>query len=141
MVPRADIDPLDLPYYTLRYDEAERWLEAQWRGFVKQEEARQGAEAYLRFTTPLRCPYLLNDNSRLQGPWFEGLDWLREIWMPAAVHLGLRYVAHVQQADRYHDVLLLSGACALPFELQIFRDPADAQQWLSQMRDETPARA
>jgi hypothetical protein len=42
---------------------------------------------------------LLNDNSQLTGPWFESTDWLAHVWLPQAEHLGLRYVAHVVQAD------------------------------------------
>ena len=50
--------------------------------------------------------------------------------MPQAARLGLRYVAHVVQADRHSDILPRQLAVALPFELQIFQDLDDAQQWL-----------
>jgi hypothetical protein len=58
-----------------------------------------GAEAYLFHAVQTPSAMLLNDNSQLTGPWFESTDWLAHVWLPQAEHLGLRYVAHVVQAD------------------------------------------
>jgi len=134
MLATTSADLLDNNTYTLTYNEAEWWLGVAWRGFVNAVDAQRGAEAYLQFASQHPSPYLLNDNSQLQGPWFESLDWLRDVWMPHATRLGLRYVAHVVQANKHHDVLLLSGVCQLPVDLQIFREVEDAQAWLQHMR-------
>lgn len=56
------------------------------------------------------------------------------MWKPQAVRLGLRYVAHVIQADRRFDVLTERLPGSLPFELQIFQDVAQAQHWLRRCR-------
>ncbi len=65
---------------------------------------------------------------------FESLEWLVDVWIPRATQLGLRYVAHVVQAEQHHDVLTARLDGAASFELQIFQDPADAWQWLGEMR-------
>lgn len=119
---------------TLTYNKIDWWLQVNWHGFVSPLDAQRGAAAYLQAAEQQPSPYLLNDNSQLHGPWFESLDWLREVWMPHATRLGLRYVAHVVQANKHHDVLLLSGVCQLPVDLQIFREVEDAQAWLRHMR-------
>lgn len=125
-----NIDPHDHSSCSLRYDEVEHWLSATWRGYIDPEEAMRGAEAYLLHAAHTPSARLLNDNSQLLGPWFESTDWLAQVWLPQAARLGLRYVAHVVQADLHHDTLSLLGPKALPFELQIFDRVADAQQWL-----------
>jgi hypothetical protein len=117
---------------TLDFDEPNGWLRATWRGFIDTEEANRGAEGYLAQLANLRNPYLLNDNTGLHGPWFDSLDWLMRIWAPQAARMGLRYVAHVVQADTKHDTITeapLNPAACL-FELQLFDSVAVAEEWL-----------
>jgi hypothetical protein len=111
----------------LSYEQEHDWLRATWRRYVDPEEARRGAEVYLQHAASRPCPLLLNDNSELRGPWFDSLDWLAEVWVPQASRLGLRYVAHVLQADRQSDSISARKPASVPFELQIFHHLADAQ--------------
>jgi hypothetical protein len=127
-------DPADHSFCALSYDETEAWLRATWQGYVDPLEAREGAEAYLRRAAHQPSALLLNDNAQLRGPWFDSLDWLSEVWVPQAARLGLRYVAHIVQADRATDTISAHAPMSLPFELQIFHDLAAAQQWLRQCR-------
>jgi len=119
---------------TLTFDEAAGWLRATWRGFVDTEEALRGATNYLDFLAHLRCPYLLNDNAGLQGPWFDSVEWLNQVWVPKAVQMGLRYVAHVVQADTLFDSVSANfrGPQVGGLELQIFQHVAEAEAWLRQ---------
>jgi hypothetical protein len=132
MLLNLNTDPRDHSSCALSYNEAEGWIEGVWQGYVDQTEAMQGAEAYLQHAITRPSPFLLNDNSKLQGPWFESLDWLLDVWTPQAARLGLRYVAHIVQADQHHDIfterLLRTGT--LPYELQLFQNGADARAWL-----------
>jgi hypothetical protein len=117
---------------TLTFEEADQWLRATWRGFIDQEEAFRGADNYLKQLADIRCPYLLNDNTALHGPWFDSVDWLMRIWAPQAARMGLRYVAHVVQADTKHDTITtepLNPAACL-FNLQFFDNVAEASEWL-----------
>jgi len=116
----------------LFYEKAEGWLRATWAGHVGTEEALRGGHNYLQQVGPLHCLYLLNDNLALRGPWFDSLEWLRSVWLPQAQLLGLRYVAHVVQANTRSDILTLHS---LPsqigeLELQLFDDVASAEDWL-----------
>jgi hypothetical protein len=119
-------------HYTLSLAPADGWLHATWSGQVTPEDAMSGALDYLTHVGPIRCAYLLNDNTSLRGPWFTSLKWLERVWLPQAIDLGLRYIAHVVQADTHHDILTLF--CSVPitdvFELQLFDDVASAQEWL-----------
>lgn len=134
MLLNQNSDQRDRSTCTLSYNESERWLQAVWQGYVDPLEAQRGAEAYLHHAAQTPSPYLLNDNSQLRGPWFDSLEWLADIWVPQAAQLGLRYVAHILQADRHSDIIPRQLPASLPFELQVFRQVADAQQWLRQCR-------
>ncbi len=117
---------------TLTFEEPNQWLRATWRGFVDPDEAQRGASGYLVNAAPFHCPYLLNDNVALMGPWFDSVEWLERVWLPHALRLGLRYVAHVVQADTHADVLSLTFPKHLvgALELQIFEHVAEAEDWL-----------
>lgn len=127
-------DPRDHSSCALFYDETEHWLCATWRGYVDPVEAMHGAEAYLAHAIQTPSAMLLNDNSQLTGPWFESTDWLAHVWLPQAERLGLRYVAHVVQADQHDDIVTSLKPTNLPFELQIFHELAQAQHWLRECR-------
>ncbi|WP_139925461.1 hypothetical protein [Hymenobacter sp. DG01] len=121
---------------TLDYDEANGWLRATWLGHVEPREAYNGAARYLQALQNVRCPYLLNDNSQLSGPWFDSVEWLRTVWLPRALHMGLRYVAHVAQPHDLLDEAASMGRTLLEgqLHLQVFDDVASAEEWLHQMQ-------
>ena len=124
-------DPTDGSSCTLEFDEQNQWLRAIWRGFVDNGEATRGAENYLRKMQQYPCPYLLNDNVQIQGPWFDSLDWLQRTWAPEAAQLGLRCVAHVTR--RLRDELAtirLYQPFASQFEIQLFNNIPEAEDWL-----------
>lgn len=134
MLLNTNADPRDHSSCSLSYDELEHWLCATWRGYVDPIEALHGAEAYLVHAAHTPAALLLNDNSQLTGPWFESIDWLAHVWVPQAERLGLRYVAHVVQADQRYDIITLLKPIRLPFDLQIFDELSDAQRWLRECR-------
>ncbi|QJX46094.1 hypothetical protein HMJ29_03715 [Hymenobacter taeanensis] len=120
----------------LEFNEEEGWLRAIWLGHVDPMEAYNGAEMFLSTMQNLHCPYLLNDNSRLSGPWFDSVEWLRSVWMPRALHLGLRYIAHVVQPHDLLDQAATLGDCSPNDELrlQLFDDVPTAEEWLRSVR-------
>ncbi len=119
----------------LSYEKVDGWLRATWAGYVNAADAQTGATTYLEQVGPMHCLYLLNDNVDLQGPWFDSTRWLQLTWLPQAQRLGLRYVAHVVQADTRLDILTLRTAPQRQrlldaLELQFFYDVAAAEEWL-----------
>jgi hypothetical protein len=123
---------LDGSRCTLTFEEPDGWLRATWRGFIDADEALRGAENYLAHAGDFPTACLLNDNTALHGPWFNSLDWLEHVWFPSALKLGLRYVAHVVQADTRTDILTLSFPNPLVgvLDLQLFDRVTDAEAWL-----------
>jgi len=117
---------------TLIFEESEQWFRATWRGYIDPAEAMRGATTYLNLAMDIPCSCLLNDNSALQGPWFDTVEWLERAWLPHAHRLGLRYIAHVVQADTHTDILTLSFPSSIrgQVELQLFHHVAEAEEWL-----------
>ncbi|MFD2784376.1 hypothetical protein [Hymenobacter rubripertinctus] len=119
-------------YCRLRYEPQKQWLRVTWAGYVGSEYAREGALASLQMLRELPCPYLLNDNSQLEGPWFDSLFWLAQEWGPAAAAAGLQYVAHVVRVGTFANTFLLTPTHQLfnKFEIQIFDSAQEATEWL-----------
>jgi hypothetical protein len=119
-------------YCRAEYNETDHWLHATWKGVVTTPDGQRGAANMLQQLHLSQVPYLLNDNSLVQGPWFDSVDWLQRIWAPQAERLGLRYVAHVLQPHTEDDLglLLQHNPFAGKFELQFFTNLADATSWL-----------
>jgi len=123
-------------FCTTDYIAAERWLRTTWQGFVSPADAEQGAQSALEPLDISDVHYLLNDNSQLQGPWFDSIDWLQRVWAPQAARLGIRYVAHVLQP---HTEAALNNVLARDpfmgqFELQLFSTVDEATAWLRDCR-------
>lgn len=117
----------------------EHWLRTTWQGFVAPADAEQGAQAALEPLQSGPIAYLLNDNSQIQGPWFDSVRWLQNVWAPQAAQLGLRYVAHVAQPYTEDDLeaVLLRNPFENLFEVQIFSAVEDAATWLRDCRRQT----
>jgi hypothetical protein len=119
-------------YCQLTFEQPQGWLRATWVGQINTHDAMSGARNYLAQAAPFHCPYLLNDNEALRGPWFDSIEWLERAWLPQALHLDLRYIAHVVQADTHSDILTLTNPTSVAgqLELQFFDDVASAEEWL-----------
>lgn len=117
---------------TLIYDEANHWLRATWRGYIDPDEAMRGAENYLAHAGPFHCACLLNDNATLRGPWFDSIEWLEQVWVPRALELGLRFIAHIVPSDARNDILTVTFPQPVTgrIELQIFYQVGEAEKWL-----------
>jgi hypothetical protein len=92
----------------LSYEESPQWLPATWSGLIGNQEAMRGALNYLDNVAAYPSPFLLNKNLALHGPWFNSAEWLEHAWLPQARRLGLRYIAHVGQANKGADMLTLT---------------------------------
>lgn len=130
--PRIVRHPSGQAYCTTEYVPADHWLRTTWRGFISPADAEQGALALLDMLQygPIDC--LLNDNSLVQGPWFDSISWLQQIWVPQATRLGLRHVAHVAQPHTEADLgaLLVREPFGNLFDVQLFTDLDEATDWL-----------
>ncbi|SDX61203.1 hypothetical protein [Hymenobacter psychrophilus] len=114
----------------------EQQLTVSWHGQVTGPLAYEGAQAALDILRQHPCCCLLNDNTDLQGPWFDSLLWLAQRWAPAAAAAGVQYVAHVVRAGTLATTFLGAPTHHLftQFEIQIFDLLTEANDWLASCR-------
>ena len=132
MIERLLSAPGSPDYCQLQYNSKRQWLRVTWAGYVGADYAREGALVSLEMLRELHCPYLLNDNSQLEGPWFDSLLWLAQEWGPAAAATGLQYVAHVVRHGTFASTFIATPSHQLftKFEIQIFDNLSEATEWL-----------
>lgn len=120
------------PYCITECRPTDGWLQTTWLGFVSPADAEAGAQAALEPLCQGPVAGLLNDNSAIKGPWFDSISWLRHVWAPQAVRLGLRYIAHVAQPHTEADlgILFSRNPFSENIDLQIFTNVEDASDWL-----------
>ena len=122
-------------YYTAEYDEVNQWLYSNWTGYVTTAEVKQACETVLETIVKRKVTRLLNDNSALEGSWDEANEWIAQSWMPRALAGGLKRFAHVASPDVFGALSAEAMSTRVPevgFELRIFGNRSQAQNWLSQ---------
>ena len=123
-------------FCTTDYEEANNWVRTTWKGYVTAQDGEGGARETLDLLGISHAPFLLNDNSQIEGPWFDSVEWLERVWGPQAKRLGLKAVAHVMQADPNTrlDAATLDNPFADLFELQLFTSVSEAEIWLREFQ-------
>lgn len=120
-------------YLTIYYDGQNKWVYNDWSGYVSPENVKQGSLAVLEAIKQYKASCGLNDNRNLVGRWDDSLEWIGQVWIPAAAKAGLRYYAHVANEDAF---AAASSADMLNrvqgrFEMRIFEDIDTARDWLT----------
>ncbi|RZK15380.1 MAG: STAS/SEC14 domain-containing protein [Hymenobacter sp.] len=124
--------PTGKVYLSIHQPDRDPWVHADWTGYPTSGNVATGALAYLDWLQKQRLRAVLNDNRHLVGRWDSSLDWLEREWVPHAVQCGLRYWAHLDNAD----AMSADSAAALrarikgQFEVAMFSDQAAAEKWL-----------
>lgn len=124
----------DKVYLTISYDHANRWVYNNWIGYQTYTGIIAGADACLHPLGQFNCPYLLNDNRQVVGPWDHAVEWIVTNWAPRAIAQGLTHFAQVVSPDS----LAATSAEAMHLgiggrlQMRMFGDIEEAQAWLRQ---------
>lgn len=119
-------------FLTIEFDAPNQWVYANWLGYQTRANIIQGADIYLEVLAECNCPYLLNDNSLVAGPWSQNTEWLTTDWTPRAIAQGLTHFAHVISPE---SLARLSGEnlqnrISSFFQMQTFDKLDKAKEWL-----------
>ncbi|MBT9394251.1 STAS/SEC14 domain-containing protein [Hymenobacter sp. NST-14] len=123
-------------YLTIEYNPASEWVYNNWVGYQTYTGIVAGADACL---APLRehaCPYLLNDNRQVLGPWDHAVEWIVTDWAPRAIAQGLTHFAHVVSPESLAAISAEAMHIGIGGKLQMkmFGDIDEAADWLRQAR-------
>ncbi|QIX59691.1 hypothetical protein HER32_00175 [Hymenobacter sp. BT18] len=121
-------------YLTVQHDHGNQWLYNNWQGLLTTDTVMQGCEGVLRALEATGCTYILNDNRGVIGSWNQANDWIEQHWMPQALAGGLTRFAHVVAPGIFGQASAeaMHQRVGSRFEMRLFQDIEDAQQWLQQ---------
>ena len=121
-------------FLTIEFDALNQWVYANWSGYQTRASIRQGADTYLEILVQYNCPYLLNDNRLVAGPWSQVTEWITQDWAPRAIAQGLTHFAHVISPESLARLSAenLQHSISSSFQMQIFENPEKAKEWLRQ---------
>ena len=104
-----------------------------WKGYATSAAFREGNAQVLAQITERRASKLLGDVTDFVLIGAEDQAWLNEVWIPRAMHAGLRKVALVQPSFYFNRVAIDSVAQKLDrdrVELGFFDNRDAAKEWL-----------
>ena len=88
-------------FLTIEYHKASQLVYNNWVGYQTFPGVVAGANTCLSVIAEYKCPFLLNDNSKVVGPWDHALEWLTTDWAPRVRDAGLTHFAHVVSPDSF----------------------------------------
>jgi hypothetical protein len=118
---------------TIDYDADIPCVVMIWKGYATSAAFREGNAQVLAQITQRRASKLLGDVTDFVLIGAEDQAWLNEVWIPRAVHAGLRKVALVQPSFYFNRVAIDSVAQKLDrdrVELGFFDNRDAAKEWL-----------
>ena len=124
---------LDKVYLTIETDHENRWIFADWQGYLTAENIKVGAKAYTQAVADSGFSCVLNDTRSVRGPWDHSMDWVINEWAPNAAKAGLRYFAMISTPETLADGSAASFYGQLTaFQGNVFDNMAEARAWLRQ---------
>jgi hypothetical protein len=118
---------------TIDYDADIPCVVMIWKGYATSAAFREGNARVLTEITDRRASKLLGDVTDFVLIGAEDQAWLNEVWIPRAMHAGLRKVALVQPNFYFNRVAIDSVAQKLDrdrVELGFFDNRDAAKEWL-----------
>jgi hypothetical protein len=124
-------------YLITGYDADNHWVYNEWIGYQTYASVAAGAEACLPLLRDHACPYLLNDNRRVIGPWDFAVTWIVTYWVPRAIELGLTHFANIisPEAMAALSARAMQTGIGDRLQLRLFDRIEEAQAWLREARE------
>ncbi|WP_242927643.1 STAS/SEC14 domain-containing protein [Pontibacter vulgaris] len=119
-------------FLTIEYIEKNNLTHNNWLGYQTLDGIMLGADQCIDVISFYKCPYLLNDNRLVVGPWDHALEWIANNWTPRAIKAGLTHFAHVVSPESFAALSAeaMNAKIGDSFQMQIFGDFDEAKKWL-----------
>jgi hypothetical protein len=113
----------------ISYDPEYQYVYCNWIGFQNNEIIIKSGAVILELFKKNGYTKLLNDNSRVTGPWQGVAEWTSTIWFPEMIKAGLKHFAWILSPDMY---AAYSAMKAMPTTdvVTSFRTYDEAYEWL-----------
>ncbi|WP_375436519.1 hypothetical protein [uncultured Hymenobacter sp.] len=119
-------------YLTVEFHEAINVVYNNWLGYQTYASIVGGANTSLKVSKEYHCSYMLNDNSKVVGPWDHALEWITTDWAPRAIQFGLTHFAHVVSSESFAAFSAHNMHTELneKLEMRIFDSVIEGLEWL-----------
>ncbi len=123
-------------FYKSYLDTEINCIRTTWIGYVNLNNVKAGCLAGLDLLQKHKCPYIINDNANLTGPWQKANEWIETVWMPQAIESGLHYFAHVISPDIFGQLSAkdLEKKTVGTFNMGLFENIEQAKVWIEEAR-------
>lgn len=119
------------------YDSIGRCLYCSWIGYQPHQDLVHSGFIIMELLRRKRVVKVLNDNSRVEGPWTDSSAWTANKWFPCMASAGLQHFSWILSPDVFAEVSALK---ALPMHnlinIQLFDSSSTsfegARDWLRQ---------
>lgn len=113
----------------ISYSKEENFLYCNWLGFQNKQSIMESGEKILEIVKSRNINRILNDNTKVTGPWQEAAEWTSTVWFPQMIEAGLEKFAWIFSSNIFAE---LSAKKAMPESntIKSFNNIHDAKQWL-----------
>ncbi|MFA0962299.1 hypothetical protein AB9P05_10855 [Roseivirga sp. BDSF3-8] len=115
----------------ISYSQKDNHLYCNWLGFQNKQLIMESGETILEIVKEKGVTHVLNDNSKVTGPWQEAAEWTSTVWFPQMFEAGLEKFAWIFSANIFAE---LSAKKAMPQtdNIKSFNNIHDAKKWLAE---------
>ncbi len=114
------------------YDAEKNIMYDHWIGFQTVDNVMDGCEKILKLFKEKRdCTNILNDNSKVTGPWQGATEWVSNVWFPKMIDAGLKNFAWVLSSNIFAE-LSAKNVSSEGDIIQHFNDYNQAEKYLEQ---------
>lgn len=106
------------------------YLYSNWLGFQNEESVKKGCEIMLEQLKKMHVRKVLNDNTKVTGPWQSASEWVGTVWFPQMEKAGLMHFSWVFSPNIFAE---LSAKKAMPASgiVKSFSGLREAKQWIT----------
>lgn len=119
-------------YITIKFNQEERCVEADWTGFQDTESIQSSCLKIRNMLSLYQAKKLIADNSHVPGSWSEATDWLSEIWLPVMEKEGLTHLAWVHSPTSFSRLSVDKSTFRMKglLDISLFQDYRQARDWI-----------
>lgn len=119
----------------ISYKESTNILYCRWIGFQSSDIIMKSGAAILDIVKERSINKVLNDNSLVNGSWWEAAIWAAEVWFPQMNDAGLKHFAWVLSKNIFTELSARRAMQPYKQTVKPFYSCEEAYKWLSQNND------
>ena len=114
----------------ISYEPSTGILFCDWKGFQSSTVIQKCGAVILDFTRQKNVTKVLNDNTYVEGSWWEAAEWAAEKWFPEMIDSGLKHFAWILSRNVFAELSAKKAMKPHTGIVKWFRSKEEAKQWL-----------